>query len=139
MTRNIVIVGCGGLGREAFSLLEALRESGDKWSVEGFVDDDPAEENVALVKELGSGVLGPVTWLAGRGAMNAVIAIGSNAARAEISERLSSSPGDVGDSGTSRQHDGTEGRDRTRHHQSAPAFDSPRTFKWDGTSSWIRT
>ena len=90
MTRSTVIIGCGGLGREAFSILEALREGGDRWTVEGFVDDDPTEDNVALVKELGSRVLGPVMWLAGRDAVNAGIAIGSNSVRAEISARLSS-------------------------------------------------
>lgn len=92
MTRSIIIIGCGGLGREALSIVAALRESSDNWSVEGFVDDNPAEDNVTLVKELGSRVLGPVAWLTQRGPTDAVIAIGSNTVRAEISERLSDFP-----------------------------------------------
>jgi sugar O-acyltransferase (sialic acid O-acetyltransferase NeuD family) len=90
MTAGLVIVGCGGFGREVFSLVEAVNAaSGPVWEVEGFVDDAPSAEDCARVRALGSSVLGPVGSLAGgpRG-RTAVVAIGSPVARAAVAGRL---------------------------------------------------
>lgn len=85
VTGALVIVGCGGFGREVFSLVEALRQGGEEWAVEGFVDDNPSDLDLARVAELGSSVVGEVADLARRSEpVAAVIAIGSATARTAI-------------------------------------------------------
>lgn len=87
MTRDLVIVGCGGFGREVWGVVAALRAAGSAWRVEGFVDDDPSEENVRLVKQLGTTVIGAVDSLIGRQCA-VVVAVGAPAARRLIVHRL---------------------------------------------------
>lgn len=91
MTRPLVIIGCGGFGREVFSIVQATRADEPNWHVEGFLDDDPGDRNLALVRDLGSQVLGPVGQLAAMGSINAVIAIGAPGTRSTISRRFSQS------------------------------------------------
>jgi sugar O-acyltransferase (sialic acid O-acetyltransferase NeuD family) len=90
VTTGLVIVGCGGFGREVFALVEAVNAaSGALWRVEGFVDDAPSGEDRDRVQALGSCILGPVESLtAGRQGRVAVLAIGSPAARAAVAGRL---------------------------------------------------
>ena len=90
MTRSLVIVGCGGFGREVFSVVETLSQrQPSTWRVEGFVDDAPADTDLQRVADLGSAVIGDVGFLAARNvACDVVIAIGSGAARRLIAERL---------------------------------------------------
>lgn len=87
MDRGVVIVGCGGFGREVWALVAALRASGAAWRVEGFVDDDPSEQNIRLVDRLGAGVLGPVDSLMDRRCA-VVVAVGAPAVRRTIVDRL---------------------------------------------------
>lgn len=92
MTRRLVVVGCGGLGREVWSIARALVASGFPWEeVVGFVDDDPSPANLALVERLGAVLLGDVTTLAGLGAVDAVVGVGNATVRRSIVERLASS------------------------------------------------
>jgi sugar O-acyltransferase (sialic acid O-acetyltransferase NeuD family) len=59
MPRGLVIIGCGGQGREIAAIAMRVAEaSGDGSSVLGFVDDDPSAENVERVEALGLRVLG---------------------------------------------------------------------------------
>lgn len=90
MTRPLVIVGCGGFGREVFCIVEAINAAhGPVWKVEGFVDDTPSAEDCARVHALGSSVIGPVPTLSrSDGEMAVVIAIGAPAARAGVAARL---------------------------------------------------
>lgn len=93
---SLVIIGCGGFGREVFGLVQALQAHGTDWSVDGFVDDGPSAANAALVAALGSRLLGSVEELAERAAsgsasaVHAVAAVGDPIARASIVRRLSS-------------------------------------------------
>lgn len=83
MTRELVIIGCGGFGREVWSLVAALRAAGSPWRVAGFVDDAPSPANLRLVERLGSAVIGAVGVLrSGRRA--AVAAVGDPATRRRI-------------------------------------------------------
>lgn len=85
----MVIVGCGGFGREVWSIVEALNARGDSWTVEGFVDDAPSEESLNRVQILGSAVLGSVADLRKRKSpYAAVLAIGSPAARKDVAWAL---------------------------------------------------
>jgi sugar O-acyltransferase (sialic acid O-acetyltransferase NeuD family) len=60
LAQSVVLVGAGGLGREA---LEAARacDGGRRWDVVGFVDDDPGVAPTVA----GVAVLGPTTMLDG--------------------------------------------------------------------------
>lgn len=87
MTTEIVIVGCGGFGREVWALIAALRASGEPWRVEGFVDDAPSEENLRLVKQLGARFIGPVDVLFDRKCA-AVVAVGAPTVRRAIVDRI---------------------------------------------------
>ncbi|WP_395728575.1 acetyltransferase [Nakamurella sp.] len=87
MNRDLVIIGCGGFGREVWGLVAALREAGSCWRVAGFVDDDPSPVNLRLVERLGSAVIGAVDVLAG-GEHAAVAAVGDPTTRRRIVEGL---------------------------------------------------
>ena len=89
MTRSLVIIGCGGFGREVFSIVQAMKAVGEDWQVAGFLDDDPSEHDSTLVRDLGSQILGPVGRLAEMGPVNAVIAIGATVTRSAICQRFS--------------------------------------------------
>ena len=89
MNRHVSIIGCGGFGREVFSIISAIQATGVEWIVDGFVDDEPSAENAVLVEELGSQILGTIEHMPSGKAQSAVIAIGSGRARELISGRLS--------------------------------------------------
>lgn len=89
MRTPLVIVGCGGFGREVFSIVEAVNADGGRWSVVGFVDDAPTVAARAAVEAVGSQVIGVVAALDEQPAGTAVvIAVGSPPARSAISHRL---------------------------------------------------
>jgi sugar O-acyltransferase (sialic acid O-acetyltransferase NeuD family) len=67
MTAGVVIVGCGGHGREALGIVEAANEAANgapPWRVLGFVDDRPAADSLRRVERLGVPYLGALAWLA---------------------------------------------------------------------------
>lgn len=93
MSGPLVIIGCGGFGREVFALVEAANRAGAGWATLGFVDDSPSAADLERVGDLGSSVIGTVSDLASRSdSVSAVIAIGSAAARAAIDEQIEGSP-----------------------------------------------
>jgi sugar O-acyltransferase (sialic acid O-acetyltransferase NeuD family) len=60
----LVIIGCGGHGREILAIVRAVNgTSGDPWKVLGFVDDGPSRLNLRRVERLDAGYLGPTSWL----------------------------------------------------------------------------
>lgn len=87
--RPLVIIGCGGFGREVLSIAAAVNADGGGWCLEGFVDDAPSAAAKEAVDSLGSHILGDLSVLiAGQREVDAVIAVGSAAARATIWNRL---------------------------------------------------
>ena len=85
MPEALVIVGCGGHGRELLGIVEAVNDAaGDPWKVLGFVDDGPSRVNLARLR---APYLGPVAALAGLDAHH-VIGIGNPAIRTAIAARL---------------------------------------------------
>lgn len=89
MTTPLVIVGCGGFGREVFSIVEAVNADGGGWTVEGFVDDAASVASKKAVDVLGSQILGDLSVLtAYRNPVDVVIAVGLPTARAAICSRL---------------------------------------------------
>jgi sugar O-acyltransferase (sialic acid O-acetyltransferase NeuD family) len=95
--RALVIIGCGGFGREVYGIATAINEAGGDWDLAGFVDDAPSDANARLVADLGSRVLGPVSTVAqlaqarGSQPIHAVVAIGDPRIRAGIVGQLAPS------------------------------------------------
>src|SRR6185436_11599405 len=85
VSRGIVIVGCGGHGREIFGIVTAVDRATTgvpPWEVLGFVDDDPSPTSLERVERLGARFLGPTSRLAGVAAgTRYVLGIGNPAAR----------------------------------------------------------
>ena len=88
MTEAIVIVGCGGFGREVHDVIDAINAIEPTWHLIGYVDDDPSEENRLLVTRRGSRVLGPLAQLHAMEPGHAVIGIGAGAVRRTIDGKL---------------------------------------------------
>ncbi|WP_130509121.1 acetyltransferase [Krasilnikovia cinnamomea] len=89
MPEPLVIIGCGGHGREVFGIVSAINEAnGDKvWRVSGFVDDQPSDADLRLIRRLGADHLGPVAALAELEARY-VIGVGDPRVRARIADRI---------------------------------------------------
>lgn len=93
MNGPLVIIGCGGFGREVLALVMALRDKGAIWEPVRFVDDAPGAPDLAKVAALGCyAVRGIDALLEGPDPFSAVVAIGSNAARRTIVDRLAEAP-----------------------------------------------
>lgn len=89
MTRPLVIIGCGGQGRENHDLIDAMNTEHLRWEVLGYLDDQPSSENLALVAARGSQVLGGIDDLAGMpGSVEVAIAVGDGPSRSRIAARI---------------------------------------------------
>jgi sugar O-acyltransferase (sialic acid O-acetyltransferase NeuD family) len=84
----IVIVGCGGYGREVFGVISAVNDAdGDSWRVAGFLDDAPTESHLRRLDRLGIAWLGPNSLLANLDA-HYVLGIGDPRVRASVVAEL---------------------------------------------------
>lgn len=87
---DIVVFGCGGMGREVLSILRAMPGAEQRWQFRGFVADWP--EDLDAVDRLGECYLGtPESAVAAgsvSGPVNYVVGVGDGAARATIDARL---------------------------------------------------
>jgi sugar O-acyltransferase (sialic acid O-acetyltransferase NeuD family) len=82
--RDLLIVGCGGFGREVADIVDAV-------NFLGFVDDDPSRDNIERVGRRGSRLLGPVDEATRKySRANFVIGIGNALARQKIADTLES-------------------------------------------------
>jgi sugar O-acyltransferase (sialic acid O-acetyltransferase NeuD family) len=91
MNEQLVIVGCGGHGREAFGIARAINEAASKprWTVVGFVDDSPSDASRARVALLGVPYLGPIDRLGELpGHTRVVIGIGASVVRRDVQRRI---------------------------------------------------
>ena len=92
MTTDLVIVGCGGHGREVLAIAAAVNAAspgGPVWRVAGFVDDGPSALNLRRVERLGLTCLGPVARL--RDAppgTHVVVGIGDPRVRRRVVEQI---------------------------------------------------
>lgn len=90
--KDLVIVGCGGFGREVVDVIDAINRDTPSWNLLGFVDDSPSEQNAHLAAAIGVGILGDIASLPSLGPeVHYVIGIGAGAARRAIHERLQQS------------------------------------------------
>jgi sugar O-acyltransferase (sialic acid O-acetyltransferase NeuD family) len=60
MPRDVVIVGCGGMGRETVDLIDRINTAkpANRWNILGFVDDNPSDINLKRVDALGLSLVG---------------------------------------------------------------------------------
>ena len=82
MGQRVVIVGTGGMGREAAAW---IADATPQAELLGFLDDDPARHGTEVA---GLPVLGDLGWLDGHGDVEVVAAIGSPAGRARLIDHL---------------------------------------------------
>lgn len=87
--RDLVIVGCGGFGREVADIVDAINDVEPTWRLLGFVDDAPRPSDVDRTIRRGLTVLGPVDALGGKGleASWVAVAVASPAAREQLVTR----------------------------------------------------
>lgn len=97
MSLEIVIVGCGGHGREALDIVRAVdaravdgsRPGAPVWRVRGVVDDGPSETNLKRLRRLDVPYLGPLTELGALPAgTHVVIGIGDPRVRRAVARRI---------------------------------------------------
>lgn len=91
MPEPIVIIGAGGHGREVEHLIRAINAVRPTWTVSGFVDDAPTAAATALVRRLGSDIIGGLDEIRTRPPGAYVIGIGDGAARRRIDALMSES------------------------------------------------
>lgn len=80
MTRDLVIVGLGGVGRALRTFVNDVDRQGKRWRFLGFVDD-------AGESRRQSGFLGPIDWLSGKD-LDVLVGLGLPATRRRVVERL---------------------------------------------------
>lgn len=61
MTQDLVIIGCGGFGREVADVVDAINQAETAWNVLGFLDDNPSPVDIERVEQRGLEVLGNVS------------------------------------------------------------------------------
>lgn len=89
MSERLVIIGCGGLGREFHDVVDAINAVAAQWDVLGYLDDQPSTTNTRLVEQRGSRVLGGLAQATGLpSGTHFVIGIGDGPVRARIAERV---------------------------------------------------
>ncbi|MBC7632008.1 MAG: hypothetical protein H7290_11185, partial [Flavobacterium sp.] len=86
--KDLVIIGCGGFGREVADVVDAINEVELRWRTVGFVDDDPRDVDLDRVHRRGSTILGTLTGSApfARGT-HYVVAIGHGPTRERVAGR----------------------------------------------------
>jgi sugar O-acyltransferase (sialic acid O-acetyltransferase NeuD family) len=91
VTVPLVVVGCGGHGREVLTIALAVNAgpAGPAWRLVGFVDDRPSEENLKRVQRLDVPYLGGTDWLRDQSPdIHHVIGIGDPRVRRAVAARV---------------------------------------------------
>ncbi|MGQ2910330.1 acetyltransferase [Aeromicrobium sp.] len=84
---DLLIVGCGGFGRETADVVDAVNDVHPTWNLLGFLDDHPSDDDLTRVARRGVEVVDDVrTALAGRPPVPYVIGIGSPTVRSALAQ-----------------------------------------------------
>ncbi|CAM3263681.1 acetyltransferase [Nocardioides dubius] len=85
MTRDLVVIGAGGFGREVLDVVDAINASTDAaWSVRGVVDDAPSQENLERLAKRGVTYLGGSAEVLDSQPAAYVVGIGSPSVRTKV-------------------------------------------------------
>ncbi len=88
MTKDIVLIGTGGMAREVRWVIEEINKRENKWNILGWVSNEPKGQMFA-----GLPVLGDDDWLlAYSEPIDVVVSVGDGKLRKEIVERLRQNP-----------------------------------------------
>ena len=92
MSRDLVVIGAGGFGRETLDVAEAAIRAGAGFRILGVIDGSPSEHNLQRLEARGIAYLGTEAhWLAGQpNSVEYVIGVGSPAAKEIIANRFDS-------------------------------------------------
>lgn len=96
MTRDLVVIGGGGFGREVLDVISAINAAGRRPSIRvlGVVDSAPSELTRSRLMARGVAWLGTEDlWLSSAPAADYVIAVGDPVARERIAERFAGTAG----------------------------------------------
>ncbi|RKN16041.1 acetyltransferase [Micromonospora musae] len=91
MTLDLVVVGCGGHGREVVTIVRAVNEAAERplWRLLGVVDDQPSEVNLKRLQRLDVPYLGGIDRLRDApGELHHVIGIGDPQVRRTVGRRI---------------------------------------------------
>ncbi|TWE12018.1 NeuD/PglB/VioB family sugar acetyltransferase [Rudaeicoccus suwonensis] len=89
MTTPLVVVGCGGFGREVCSIVAAINAVQPTFELLGVLDDAPSAASRDALERIGIQLLGDTDWLDGCAPeVHAVIAIGSPSVRRNLDARF---------------------------------------------------
>lgn len=90
MTRDLVIIGCGGFGRELVGVVSSINAASAEpiWQIAGFADDSPSVQNRELVSRLGLEILGQVSDVELKTASHYAVAIANTRTRAVLASEL---------------------------------------------------
>ena len=94
MSRPLLIAGCGGQGREVHDVVDALNARATRrggqgpWTVVGYLDDAPSEDDRRRVEARGSCVLGAITTWVPQPGQRYVVGIGAACVRSRLSAVL---------------------------------------------------
>jgi sugar O-acyltransferase (sialic acid O-acetyltransferase NeuD family) len=83
--KDIVVYGCGGMGREIVWLIEEINNANEEWNIIGYIDDNPENSNKKFYKYA---VIGDLNWLKNNKGYNCVLAIGNGKTRKLIADRI---------------------------------------------------
>jgi sugar O-acyltransferase (sialic acid O-acetyltransferase NeuD family) len=87
--RDLLIVGCGGFGREVADIVDAINDAAPTWHLLGFVDDEPSPANRERIELRGSVILGSVaTARSTNPEADFVVGIGNAPTRKKIADFL---------------------------------------------------
>ena len=85
---ELVIVGCGGFGREVADVISAINAQAPTFDLVGFVDDDPSSEDIERIARLGLPLLGTVADALAGPARQYALGIGSGTVRRLLDRRF---------------------------------------------------
>lgn len=89
MTKDIVVIGSGGFGREVIDVIDAINAESPTWSLVGVVDDAPSAKNVERLAARGVEIIGTTDELVSdQRRCDFVVGIGAPRTRRLIAERL---------------------------------------------------
>jgi sugar O-acyltransferase (sialic acid O-acetyltransferase NeuD family) len=91
VTAELVVVGCGGHGRELAQIADVINQAspdGPRWHLLGFVDDHPSEVNLKAVRRLELSYLGPVDRLLEVPGCQVALGIGDSRTRRRVGHRI---------------------------------------------------
>lgn len=90
--RPIVIVGCGGQGREIHDIIDAINAVEPTWQVVGYLDDSPRLVDVERIAARGTRCLGSVDSALIDDAWSVVLGIGTGLVRHALEQKLLADP-----------------------------------------------